>query len=539
MTIVTTTGDSSSLLNAQVGVFDDVAYNTASFFEQTFSYTYLDAYYGSMIIGYSSNTQIQGYSPSANGNLSAEGTNFYGTSGSVKFLAFDNGADNSYWMGSGNGSFRENPYGGIELNGKFNELTISLDNGTNEGLYLKGQFSFDSNFNLIGKFTQETITYGDWSLTYTGNVSIGSSGLTGTIKSIMFSDTAGASIRVQGNFSASTYFAVADSVNTVDELLNLQILLAGSETFNVPDAARAWHGYGGNDKLYGGSLDDELYGDEGNDKLYGYAGSDLLTGGNGNDQIDGGDGNDSINGGEGNDKIIDMSGDNLIVDDIGNANIVLGNGNDVVTTGLGNDKIVAGDGNNTISAGGGNNKVTAGLGDDTITTGAGNDNINAGTGNNTVSAGDGADKISTGFGNDTLNGGNGNDTIIAGGGNDILIGGTGADKLTGGWGGDQFIFDNIAQGGIDKITDFHSSDGDKLVFDVSIFTALSGGITAENLVVGTGTIAIAGDGNDYLILNTRGGKLYYDADGSGLGAAIQIATLTGVTTLEYTDFMII
>ena len=53
-------------------------------------------------------------------------------------------------------------------------------------------------------------------------------------------------------------------------------------------------------------------------------------------------------------------------------------------------------------------------------------------------------------------------------------------------------------------------------------------------MVGAG--AVAQDGNDYLIFDTKGGKLYYDADGSGAGAAIQIATLKSVTALSVSDF---
>ena len=125
--------------------------------------------------------------------------------------------------------------------------------------------------------------------------------------------------------------------------------------------------------------------------------------------------------------------------------------------------------------------------------------------------------------------------MVSGSGNDIINGGAGADKLTGGAGNDSFVFDNLAQGGIDSIADFLTLS-DVLVFEDSVFTSLAGGIAAENLVVGAG--AVAQDGNDFLIFNTKGGKLYYDADGNGAGAAIQIAALKGVTTLDISNLLI-
>jgi hypothetical protein len=46
------------------------------------------------------------------------------------------------------------------------------------------------------------------------------------------------------------------------------------------------------------------------------------------------------------------------------------------------------------------------------------------------------------------------------------------------------------------------------------------------------------DSNDHLIFNTTTGALFYDPDGSGRETMLQIATLTGVSDLTYTDFWI-
>jgi Ca2+-binding RTX toxin-like protein len=52
----------------------------------------------------------------------------------------------------------------------------------------------------------------------------------------------------------------------------------------------------------------------------------------------------------------------------------------------------------------------------------------------------------------------------------------------------------------------------------------------------TGT---AQDANDHLIYETDTGKLFYDADGIGAGAAIQFAALTGNPAISVADFQVI
>jgi Ca2+-binding RTX toxin-like protein len=110
------------------------------------------------------------------------------------------------------------------------------------------------------------------------------------------------------------------------------------------------------------------------------------------------------------------------------------------------------------------------------------------------------------------------ETLIGSGGNDILNCKGGSDKLTGGSGADIFVFGTLESGKYVSITDF--ADDDVLQFDTSVFTKLAGA-TAENLVLGSKAL----QSDDYLIYNN--GKLYYDADGSGKGKAIQIAGIKG------------
>ncbi|MCC4114379.1 calcium-binding protein [Aromatoleum toluclasticum] len=270
--------------------------------------------------------------------------------------------------------------------------------------------------------------------------------------------------------------------------------------------------YAGSDVIDGTAGDDFLESSTGNDKVFGEAGNDHIDGGAGNDQLFGGDGDDHLIGGAGNDRIVDESGNNTVIDTEGNARVTTGAGNDAITTGAGNDRILAGDGNNDVESGAGNDNITTGSGADFIFAGSGNDKVVAGDGNNWVE------------------GGAGNDVLRTGAGADVIYGGEGADKIWGGAGSDVFVFDNVAVSGKDVINDFNTAE-DFFAFDTSVFTSLAGGISAENVVVGAKAVAL--DTHDYLILDTQGGKLYYDADGSGAGAAVQIAVVKGsLTSME-------
>lgn len=132
-------------------------------------------------------------------------------------------------------------------------------------------------------------------------------------------------------------------------------------------------------------------------------------------------------------------------------------------------------------------------------------------------------------GNDTLYGNNGNDTLDGGSGSDILYGASGADT---------FRFNNsLGNTSTDTIGDFLSGT-DKIALGSAIFSQLFNDTNlSDNLVVGvTGVKAI--DANDYLIFNSFSKGLFYDADGSGAGVAVQFATLNNVSSLSATDFVV-
>ena len=144
-------------------------------------------------------------------------------------------------------------------------------------------------------------------------------------------------------------------------------------------------------------------------------------------------------------------------------------------------------------------------------------------------------------GNDTLKGNGGNDTLKGGAGNDKLYGGDGKDTLTGGGGKDTFIFNN-APTSRDTITDFGHSEGDKIQLSKAMFKgfAYTGALHADDFYAAAGATT-AHDATDRLIYNTTTGILYYDADGKGGAAAVELALLGASThsNLVYGDLQII
>jgi methionine-rich copper-binding protein CopC len=152
-----------------------------------------------------------------------------------------------------------------------------------------------------------------------------------------------------------------------------------------------------------------------------------------------------------------------------------------------------------------------------------------------------ADVINANLGSDVINGLAGNDTLNGGAGDDEIDGGLGNDILTGGNGADTFKFTSALKGNLDKIIDF-TRGTDQLQLDDAVFTKLTAGQLNPNNFASASETAGA---LDYLVAKSvqvdgqSSTALYYDADGNGKGAAIQFATLVGVTDLAASDFWIV
>ena len=330
-----------------------------------------------------------------------------------------------------------------------------------------------------------------------------------------------------------------------------------------------------------------VYGSEGVDYGTMHSGDDTYYGGGGNDVLAGQSGADSLYGEEGDDIFLvggfgsGNSGTTSAADD-GNQ--------EWIATGAEHDLIVGGDGVDTL-------RITTGVGADTKANGTivlndanfqgmevvqvggtvdqlnvENDALQMLNDHYYFAANGTVDDLDNSLGNNggtidnvvvdasgvTANGlrfeGNGNDnTFIGTTQDDVFVGNGGNDTLTGGDGADTFVFGQVHEQvvtgdddevqtyvdtafnltGIDTITDFLSGV-DKIALNIDQFTSLTAGsFTADNLVCSVG--AAAGDANDFLLFDTSTGALSYDADGSGSGAAVQFATLTGVTSLSASD----
>ena len=277
-----------------------------------------------------------------------------------------------------------------------------------------------------------------------------------------------------------------------------------------------------------------------------------IIGSTGDDGLYGSPGNDSINGGAGADRMSGRSGnDSYIVDKWVKAT--------TANPAPARDEVVesAGQGTDTVRS-----SVSYELPvnvERLVLTGS----AVAGTGNgaaNTIIGNAGANVLRGGAGNDTLLGRSGADRLEGQAGADAIRGGTGNDVLRGDIAGgtrgqDRFYFDSTPNSltNRDAIEDFNVQD-DSILLAKSIFA-----IPATTTPTATSPAAIAAaafkridgydpanptaravdpDSNDRIIYDQAAGKIYYDADGSGAGAAVLFATVTARTALTSADFLI-
>jgi serralysin len=255
-------------------------------------------------------------------------------------------------------------------------------------------------------------------------------------------------------------------------------------------------GGSGNDVLIGNELRNDLRGNGGNDTLSGAAGNDTLVGGAGSDRLIGGTGNDTyhVNTGD-------------VISEAANA------GNDTVVSSA--TRTLGANLENLVLTG------TAAI------SGAGNALANVLVGNAAANV---------------LNGAAGNDRLVAGAGSDWLLGGLGNDLLSGGGGNDDFGFNTApsASANRDIITDFANAAGnnDTIYLENAVFTKLGAGAAHALNPAFFRVGAAAADANDFIVYNRATGALFYDANGSSAGGAIQFATLITKAALTAGDFVV-
>jgi Ca2+-binding RTX toxin-like protein len=146
--------------------------------------------------------------------------------------------------------------------------------------------------------------------------------------------------------------------------------------------------------------------------------------------------------------------------------------------------------------------------------------------------------------NDIIKAGKGKDILVGGFGDDQLWGGLGNDALTGNAGKDIFVFDTKLNKRTkkDAIKDFVVKD-DSIWLENKVFTALGkkGSVTKPEKMKKDAfwTGSKAHDANDRIIYDKKKGVLYYDQDGTGSKAAIEIATIKKGLKITEKDFFII
>jgi len=227
--------------------------------------------------------------------------------------------------------------------------------------------------------------------------------------------------------------------------------------------------------VIGGNYNDTLTGAASDDTLMGSGGDDLLDGGAGSDFLLGGLGADRLLGGAGADTLAEISGSNYLRG---------GDGDDVIAGGVGFDDANGNEGNDSISTSSGDDYAVGGKGDDLLAGDAGADLVWGNLGNDTCDGGDG---------NDQVRGGQGDDLIAGGAGDDFVSGDRGADTVAGGQGAD--LFHGSQDCGIDRLIDFHSWEGDRVLLD--------SGTTYTVNQVGADTVIDMGAGNQMILVGVN------------------------------------
>ncbi|WP_333701256.1 calcium-binding protein [Sphingobium yanoikuyae] len=303
----------------------------------------------------------------------------------------------------------------------------------------------------------------------------------------------------------------------------------------------------GFENIRGSAFNDDLTGDNGNNILSGLAGADRMVGQGGDDQY-----------------WVDTIGDVVIEATGGGYDAVFSridyslpdNVEALTLIGRANVDAIGNDLDNVLTGNAGNNRLQGLSGEDVLIGGAGDDiyHVNSagdvvieapGEGNDLIVSSRSIDLLSMAdvenvrlVGGRSLNlNGNALDNVLQGNaGDNILRGFGGHDVLTGGAGRDIFGFDRTpGMGNLVTITDFVVGE-DRIDLVGTAFAALAPGALSEGSFASGG---MASDADDRILYDGATGGLFYDADGSGVGEAVQFATLSPGLTLANTDFWVV
>jgi Ca2+-binding RTX toxin-like protein len=347
------------------------------------------------------------------------------------------------------------------------------------------------------------------------------------------------------------------------------------------------HGGDGNDSLSGEAGNDVVYGGIGRDQLKGGAGDDYLTGEDDNDRLDGGAGDDELYGGAGTDKLSGGDGDDIL--DGGSYTFYFASHDtlrDVLLGGGGNDTVIVDSGDYAMGGSGidtlklamnytsvatkynldfskvtGKKAADFGLGGAKAGQFEKVDATLYGVDTGTVVKGSkGADSITVNGKSAAVDGGAGNDHLsgssfasdsggnpvggvtLSGGAGDDYLSGSGHVTLTGGAGSDQFVLSPDSDMTVADLTakDFLVVTSDLFErYDSTLMKYVTPAFDRTNLVV-SGADPKANSALAQFLYDTDDGKLYYDADGTGLKSHAElVATLANKVALTAASFLFV
>ena len=336
-------------------------------------------------------------------------------------------------------------------------------------------------------------------------------------------------VYARSSFALGVGMAV-EVLATIDNLATTAINLSGNALDNYLTGnagANSLDGGGGSDTLWGREGDDSYFADMG-DVVVEYAGqgNDILYAGASFALVAGLSIEVLATADNAATAAIDLTGnelDNYVTGNAGANRLDGGTGADLLWGRQGDDSYFV-DGNDTVVeyAGQGNDIVYA-RSSHTLSSGMSVEVL--GTADNTAST---AIDLT---GNELAN------YVTGNAGANVLNGGAGADQLYGRGGNDSFAFTSALGGGnVDLIADFVPSI-DKIALEDAIFAGIGkpGSFNANAFFAGSA----ARDADDRIIYDRATGQLYYDADGSGAGAQILFAIVSGAPVISASDFTVI
>ncbi|MET0427528.1 MAG: calcium-binding protein [Microvirga sp.] len=359
----------------------------------------------------------------------------------------------------------------------------------------------------------------------------------------------------------------------------------GADRLNGGDGNDGLYGRDGNDSLTGDAGDDNLNGGIGQDRLKGGAGNDYLAGEDDNDRLDGGAGDDQLYGGAGADKLSGGDGDDNLdggastfyssFRDTMRDVMLAGGGDDSVTIDAG-DFAMGGKGIDTLNVAvyytsadtkynldfskvTGKRAVDFGLGgakagqfekvDVTLYSVDTGSTVKGSKGSDTFYVSGKAAFVDAGAGNDHLSGSSyefdsddnpiGGITLNGGAGDDYLSG-SGHVTLMGGAGTDQF---SLSPNSTMTIADLAAKDVLVITsdafheYDYALQKYVTPVFDRTNLLV-VGADPKASSALAQFLYDTDDGKLYYDADGTGLKHDAElVTTLSNKAALTASSFL--